>query len=262
MGKLAQLTSVKTAKIDSFVYTPPLAAFDAMRILVKPNLAYPDGPPVTVSMHVLGKVLRGLRRASPGARILIVEGGASKTSVHEIYEKCGVLDLLDDNMRVADTEELTMREYLNTNKNPVKYKRMIAPEYLAAYDCCISVATFKRTTLKDEPLISASLKNLYGLFPIEPYRGRSPYKRGKLHQPSVAEVLKDVYFTIGRFFHGAVVDLTEKLVSPDWRPDKGEAVPVGQVVWGDDLLAVDEVACRVAGEPIARYIDDIRGVKT
>jgi hypothetical protein len=59
-----------------------------------------------------------------------------------------------------------------------------------------------------------------------------------------------------------VVDLTEKLVSPDWRPDKGEAVPVGQVVWGDDLLAVDEVACRVAGEPIARYIDDIRGVKT
>lgn len=255
------LSTVSNAKTDSFVYMPPPQAFGATRILVKPNLGYPQPAPVTVSMKVLGAVLRGLRRASPMARIVIIEGVADSQSAERIFKQLGVLDLLDDNMRVADAESLTMREYENISPTPVRFKTMTAPAHIGEYDCCISVSTFKRTILKDQPLISASLKNLYGVFPREQYHGRSANLRGQLHRPSVSEVLQDVYFSVGRYFHGSVVDLTHKLVSPDERPDAGEHIPIGQVVWGDDLLAVDEMACKVAGEPVPDYINTIRDLR-
>lgn len=263
MNKFKDLMSVKTANADTFVYTPPPEAFDATRILVKPNIGYPAGPPVTVSMTVLSSVLRGLRRANPLARIVVVEGVCSKTSPQAIFEQNGVLDLLDNNMRIGNAEDLIMSEYPNLlpEHQRTKYAHMIAPAYIAEYDCVISVGTFKRTTLKGEPLISASLKNLYGLFPREHYAGRSPHARGQLHQPSVPDVLRDIYFTVGHHFHGAVVDLTHKLVSPDWQPDRGESVPVGKIVWGEDLLAVDETACKLADEPIASYIAPIRQLR-
>lgn len=263
MGKLADLASVSTADAESFVYMPPPQAFAATRILVKPNLGYPVGPPATVSIHVLDKVLRGLRRANPNARILVIEGTTSSATAEEVFEKHGIYDLLDDNMRAADAEDLLMTEYPNLLENPVKYAQMTAPGYIGEYDCVISLGAFKRTMLNGQPLISASLKNLYGLFPREIYHARSSKSRGQLHRPSVPEILKDVYFTVGHLFHGAVVDLTEKYVSPDWKPDRVRDVaePVGKIVWGDDLLAVDEVACRTAGEPIAEYIEPIRKLR-
>lgn len=256
-----RIITVSHAKTESFVYMPPPQAYGATRILVKPNLGYPYPPPATVSMTVLGAVLRGLRRASPLARIVIIEGVADAQSAERIFKQLGVLDLLDDNMRLADAESLIMTEYANLSPKPVRFKTMTAPAYIGEYDCCISVGTFKRTILKEKPLISASLKNLYGVFPREVYRGRSPNYRGQLHRPSVPEVLQDIYFSVGRYFHGAVVDLTHKLVSPDESPIKGEHIPIGQVVWGDDLLAVDEMACQLAGEPTPDYIHTIRALQ-
>jgi uncharacterized protein (DUF362 family) len=261
VGKLADLAAVSSSKATSFVYVPPPAAFDATRILVKPDLGYLAAAPVTVSIPILDKVLRGLRRANPHARIVVIEGSTSDASMEEIYRQHGIFDLLDDNMRIGDAEDLIMAEYPNLLENPVRFETMTAPAYVREYDCCISVAAFKRTIAHDEPLISASLKNLYSLFPRAQYRGSSPYARGELHRPSVPEVLRDIYFTVGHYFDGAVVDLTEKYVSDDGRPDQGQTVPVGQVVWGNDLLAVDEVACRIAGEPTASYIEPIRALR-
>ena len=263
MGKLANRTTIKTARVENFVYTPPEAAFGAARILVKPNLGYPVRHPATVSMPVLLAVLRGLRRASPLGRILIVEGVTGKMPVQQVYEYHGLPDLIDRETRLADAEDLVMKEFPNLNPQPVRYATLTAPAYIEEFDCAISVSTFKRTTLHDEHLYSASLKNLYGLFPRALYHGRSPYARGQLHRPGVPLILRDVYFTIGHHFDGAVVDLTAKYLSPDWKPDRTAKVahPVGQVVWGDDLLAVDEAAARIAGEPIPEYIHEIKALR-
>jgi hypothetical protein len=263
MGKLKDLAAVKVADSETFVYTPPPQAYGAALILVKPNLGYPVQPPATVSMPILAAVLRGLRRASPKGRIVVVEGVCGKMSVVDIYEKHGLMQHLDAEMRAGDAEKLVMKRYPNLSPAPVKYDEMTAPEYLSYYDCIISVGAFKKTILHDRPLISASLKNLYGLFPRDVYHGRSKTSRGQLHRPSVSEVLKDIYFSIGHLVHGAVVDLTQKYVSPDWKPDRarGVAHDVGKVVWGDDMLAVDETACRIAGEPVADYIDPIRRLR-
>jgi Domain of unknown function (DUF362) len=253
--------TVYEAKTELFRYEPPPAAFGAARIVVKPNLGYPVGPPVTVSMGVLGGVLEGLRRASPTAEILIVEGVCSPVSLTDIASRNGLCRLLDEGMQLLDADQLPLREYPNRSPQPVRFQSMFAPALLSEVDCCISVGAFKRTTLKGEPLISASLKNLYGLFPRAKYKARSANSRGQLHRPSVPLVLQDVYFSIGHLFHGAVVDGDRRLISPDWKPDKGRTVLLGQVLWGDDLLSVDRRACQIGEEPIPTYLDEIERLR-
>jgi hypothetical protein len=263
VGKLANLAAIKTSNSDSFVYVPPDAAFNAARILVKPSLAYGAGHPATVSIDVLGAVLRGLRRVSPLGRILIVEGMTGQGNIHERYESHGIKDILDRETILADAEELLLKQFPNTSPAPAKYQTMLAPGYIEEFDCVISIAPLKRTQLNGEPLISGATKNLYGLLPRHHYQGRSPYSRGQLHVPNVDTVLPDVYFSIGWQFHGAVVDLTAFYDSPDWRPDRVRDIstPVGKVVWGDDMIAVDEAACRLAGVAVPQYIKTINTLR-
>ena len=248
---------IQTAATAEFIYTPPAAAKTAKRILVKPNLGYPVGPPVTVSMTVLGKVLEGIRATNPTAEILIVEGVCSKMPLADIARKNGLPPLLAEGVHLLNADELACVEYPNLLPEPVRFKTMWAPALLQEVDCRISVSAFKKTNLKGRDLISATLKNLYGLFPRAKYKARSLNSRGQLHRPSVPLVLQDVYFTIGRLFEGGVVDCDRKFVSHDYKPDKGDSFDIGQVVWGDDLLAVDGAACKVGGELEAAYLEPI-----
>jgi uncharacterized protein (DUF362 family) len=247
----------QTASTADFIYSPPPAAKAAKRILIKPNLGYPVAPPVTVSMNVLGKVLQGLRENNPTAEILIVEGVCSKVSLSEIAAKNGLSVLLSEGVRLLNADELECIEYPNYHPEPVRFKTMWAPKLLQEVDCRISVSAFKKTHLKGRDLISASLKNLYGLFPREKYRARSPHSRGQLHRPSVPLILQDVYFTIGHLFDGGVVDCDRKFISHDYKPDKGDSVDIGQVIWGNNLLKVDRTACQVGQEPEAAYLAPI-----
>lgn len=255
-------SSVFVADAAQFSYQPPAVAHHAQRILVKPNLGYPVAAPVTVSSAVLKAVLRGLRQASPQAEILIVEGVCSAVSFAEIAAHHGLGALLDEGMRLLDADKLPLKPYLNQSPQPVRFQSMFAPALLEEVDCRISVGAFKRTILKEQPLISASLKNLYGFFPRTKYKARSPHSRGQLHRPSVPLVLQDVYFTIGHLFDGAVVDANQKFVSRDWRPDRGKAVAVGKVIFGRDLLSVDRTACQVGDEAVPDYIEAIEQMRS
>jgi Domain of unknown function (DUF362) len=248
----AQVTST-----SSFCYTPPDLARSAKRILLKPNLGYPVAAPVTVSLRVLDSTLKSLRELNPTAEILIVEGVCSPVSLSQIVAKHGVYSILGEGMQIMDADELEMIEYPNRSPAPARFKTMWAPKLLQEVDCRISLGTFKRTLLKDEVLISASLKNLYGLFPRSKYKARSGNSRGQLHRPSVPLVLQDVYFTIGHLFDGSIVDADQRLISRDWKPDKGETVKSDRVFWGEDLLEVDRLACQTLGEEVPDYLTAI-----
>ena len=256
----AQAASTSEFTLDQ-AYKPPDCAPSARRILVKPNLGYPIGAPVTVSLGVLDRVLKSLRSVNPKAEILIVEGVCSPVSLTDIVSKHGVYALLDEGMQILDADHLELIEYENRSPAPARFKSMWAPKLLQEVDCRISVGTFKRTILKDEVLISASLKNLYGLFPRSRYKARSANSRGQLHRPSVPLVLQDVYFTIGHWFDGAVVDADLRLVSKDWKPDKGATVQSGKVFWGDDLIDCDRLACQNLGEEVAGYLEAIEKLR-
>lgn len=251
------MSDISIASTATFTYQPPASAHNARHILVKPNIGYPVAAPVTVSMGVLGKVLQSLRQASPNAQISIVEGVCSPVSLHKIASKHGIYQLLDDGMELLDADTLPLIEYPNLATAPVRFKTMWAPALLREVDCRITVGTFKRTLLKDKPLISASLKNLYGLFPRSQYHARSLNSRGKLHQPSVPKILQDVYFCIGHLFDGAVVDADLRLISPDWKPDRGQTIEFGKIFFGTDPISVDRAACIATGEDIPDYLDAI-----
>lgn len=259
MGKLAQLSSVKIADVESFVYTPPDSAYGAGRVLVKPNLAYPAAPPATVSMTVLGAVLRGLRRATPG-RIIIVEGVVGSQPALEVFEQLGAVGLLDREMRIAGMEELLTKPFANTLDAPQQYAQMVAPQYLEEYDCVISVGNFQRTRTGGQPHIAASLHNLIGFFPPVKYPWRKDPSQDGLDWNAI---LQDVYFTIGQYIAGAVVDLSAVYSSPDSRFDRQDAVkePLGKVLWGDDLLSVDETACRLVGQEPPAYLSQIHALR-
>ncbi len=212
-------------------------------------------------MAVLGKVLQGLRAVNSTAEILIVEGVCSKVPLADIAERNGLPALLTEGIRLLNADELACVEYPNLLPEPVRFKTMWAPQLLQEVDCRISVGAFKKTHLKGKPLISASLKNLYGLFPRAKYKARSPNSRGQLHRPSVPLVLQDIYFTIGHLFDGGVVDATSKFVSADWKPDKGKSVAIGKAIWGEDLLKVDRAACEAGGEAEADYLLPIEQLK-
>ncbi len=250
-----------TNETSSFVYQPPLSAHNALHILVKPNLGYPVAAPVTVSMGVLGKVLESLRQASPNAKISIVEGVCSPINLNDIASKNGLYALLDQGMELLDADTLPLIEYPNLSPDPVRFKTMWAPELLQQVDCRITIGTLKRTILKNQPLISASLKNLYGLFPRSKYHARSLNSRGQLHVPSVPKILQDVYFCIGHLFDGAVVDADLRLISPDWKPDRGKTIEFGKVFSGTDPIAVDRSACIAAGETIPDYLNAIDSLR-
>jgi hypothetical protein len=124
-----------TDTTTSFVYQPPASAHNAQHILVKPNLGYPLGAPVTVSIGVLGKVLQSLRQSSPNAKISIVEGVCSPVNLHDIASKHGVYALLDAGMELLDADTLPLIEYPNLSPAPVRFKTMWAPELLQQVDC-------------------------------------------------------------------------------------------------------------------------------
>jgi hypothetical protein len=236
------LASISNTKTGSFVYVPPSAAYDAARTLVKPDLG--DDPAAGVSWPVLRAVLRGLRRANPHGRIVLLDGMTGPVSMLDRYRAYGLPDLLDPEMRAGDAESVLMQTYPNQQAEPAYFDGLTAPSYIAAYDCVISVAALKR----DERTVSASLYNLIGLLPRTEYStADDPTRRGQLDKPDMPGVLRDLYFTIGHHMDGAVVEL---------RPDGADAA--GQVVWGDDLLAVDEGACRLAGWPVPDYLPLIR----
>lgn len=253
--------SVTVTDTPQFRYEPPVSAHLARRVLIKPNLGYPNGPPVTVSMPVLKEVIAGVRRVNPGAEILIVEGVCHSLSAAEIARRLGIETLLGDGIQFLDADTLPCKPYPNRAMSPHRFAEMWAPVLLDEVDCRISVGALKKTVIKEAVLMSCAIKNLYGLFPRARYKARSPHSRGQLHRPDVHRIICDVYSTIGLLFDGAVVDGSEKFISKDWQPDVGRGEPLGKVIWGDNLLAVDREACHLAGEGIPAYLNLLAEVK-
>lgn len=243
-----------------FQYIPPANALAAKQILLKPNLGYPVGHPVTIDLKVLATVLQTLKELNPNAEILLVEGVCSQCSLAEIALKNCLTPLLDEQVRLLDADKLPLTKYQNTSPAPVRFEYLWAPKLIKEVDCRISLAVLKRTE-STTPLISASLKNLYGLFPRSKYSDQKAHARDALHQPSVMEVLQDIYFSIGHLFDGAIVGGEKHFHSYDWRPYEGESLPFGKVIHGDDLLAVDRAACLAAKETVPAYLDNIEKLR-
>jgi len=222
MGKLAQLAAVKSSQMETFAYIPPDAAFKAGRILLRVNLGLAVGAPPAASLGALAAVLRGLRRASPLGRILIIDRICPSSAAERVFEQLGLAERLDDEMRFAPSDGLITKDY-----GPLQ-----APAYLDEFDCVVSLTGWGL----EAGQARGALDSLYGLA-----RCADSYPPGEglaLHQA--------VYQHLAPHVDGWIVELP--------RAPKRE----GLVVWGTDALAVDEAACRLASAPVAPYVTALR----
>lgn len=239
------------ASLPRFVF--PETVLRARHILIKPNAGYAAQPPVIVRMALLRTLADQLLARHRDMRISIVEGVCTGIAAERVFDAVGLTALASERVAVIDAERLPLAEFANSAPRPNRFAALAAPALLNEVDARISVAPFKRTVLNGTPLISASIKNLFGLLPRSRYHGRSPHARGQLHLPNVHAVIADVYHTLGVRFDFGVVDLHEKYVNDDWHPDRGKAVPVGRVLSGTDLRQLDAHAFRLAGEALCAY---------
>ncbi len=208
---------------------------------------------------MLKAVVEGIQAVNPRAELLLVEGVCHPMPALQIAEKLGFAALRELGVKFLDADALPLKEYPNRGERVYRFASLRAPALLEEVDCRISVGCLKRTLLKNRVLMSACVKNLFGLPPRAHYHARSPYARGRLHRPDVHAVISDVYHTLGVLFEGGVVDAGQIFLSPDERPDRGKTVEFGQVFFGDDLLSVDRKACEAAGEGLPDYFDLIEG---
>jgi hypothetical protein len=229
MGKMKHLAGVLNATLAQFVYTPPQEAYGAARTLVCLNLGYRLGASSAVNWGTVGAVLRGLRRVSPHGRILMVDNVCPSSGAPAIYERLGIYDALDAEMRLATTDDLVLADY--RNPSPLLHEVISAPAYLDEFDCVIGVTTFEA----DANGIKGAVAHLYHALPcgspVKPHEGVSTRHH-------------DIYHTLAHTIDGMVLEYR-----------------VGQelnVAWGDDLLAVDEATCILTNTPLT---DDLKALR-
>ncbi len=154
-----------------------------------------------VSQTVLAEVLRGFWRFTPHTRVL-AESHPALTP-----------QMLGANMAAVDLDTLPLRHYPNRRAEPV-------------------VTALPASALLDDVEGSITV--------ITPEALAVPPSLSILARLSGDSDPVDAYFTLGRFFVGAVVETESK------------------VVWGDDLLTVDETVYRSLGLPLPQSLVDIR----
>ncbi len=231
MGKLANLASVNSAPLNTFVYMPPDQALAAARILVLANLGYAIGAPSAVNWGTLAAVLRGLRRASPRARIMITDKICPASSADAIFERIGLKDSLDNEMRAVASDILLRREYHNPLSEPLHQSMFIAPEAVADFDCVVSIGVFEAK----QDSIKGSVTMLYGLLPCD----------FPLQTPNSPQRHHDIYFTFAPHIDAAVLEV--QVARDDIR-----------ILSSIDMLALDETACRLTNRSVADYVDALR----
>lgn len=231
MGKLAHLASVTSALLDHFVYVPPTAAMKAARTLVLANLGYAIGAAPALNWGTLAAVLRGLRRASPFGRILIVDRICPASSAEAIFQRIGLTDALDPEMRAASVDALLRRDYPNPHPQPVHAASFSLPEYLSEFDCVIIVGTAEAAN----GAFKGSVAMLEHLLACD----------AALPAPDDPLRYHDLYHTAAPHVDAAVLEV---------RLSRDET----RILAGPDLLALDEVACRLLNQPVASYLKSLR----
>ncbi len=200
------LAVIKQALLETFVYTPPLSAYKAARVLLFANLGYALGASPAINWGTLSAVLRGIRRVTPLGRILIVDKICPPSAAASIFARSGIQAALDAEMRIAPLDDLVMTAYPNPAPTQPDRITLRAPAYLSEFDSVIVVTT------------DSAIGYLRHLIPCQ----------DTLSQETEATQHHDAFFTFGKFIHSAVVEHAS-------HPQQIK------VTWGEDLLALEQM---------------------
>jgi len=204
------------------------------RVLLKPNLVeFEPGTVINTDPRVVVGAAVAFRRA--GARdVVVAEGPGHRRDLEYLAETTGLLELLHGE-RVAlvdlnhdDVHERTLGSWFTALPS------LALPQAVLDADLVVSMPKLKTHHVAG---ITCSMKNLFGVVPGAVYG----WPKNLLHYRGITESILDLNSTVRPGL--AIVDGVVGMEGDG--PIMGTAKPVGVILMGTDLVAVDASAARV-----------------
>jgi uncharacterized protein (DUF362 family) len=227
------LAAVLRAQFEHFRTHVPLAG---KRVVLKPNLVeYHRGKVINTDPRVVAAVIE-LCKSEGAAEIIVAEGPGHWRNVQYLVDESGLGEVLKKyNVPFIDLNHDEPEKLLNLG-------RLTGLDYLyiartvVQTDVLISLPKLKTHHWAGATL---SLKNLFGTLPGICYG----WPKNELHWRGIPQSIVDIALT--NTPHLAIVDGIVGMEGDG--PLNGSAKPMGLLVMGADLLAVDATCCRLMG---------------
>jgi len=227
----ADLASTLGRMYDAFRVRVPLKG---KRVVLKPNLVeYHRDKVINTHPHVIAAVIELCRREG-AAEVIVAEGPGHWRNVEYLVSASGLGDVLrhykvpfidlnhDEPVKLPNMGRATGMEFLYLSRT------------IAAAEVVISLPKLKTHHWAGTTL---SLKNLFGTLPGICYG----WPKNELHWRGIDNSVVDIALT--RTPELAIVDGIIGMEGDG--PLNGTARPLGALIMGDDLLAVDATCCRL-----------------
>lgn len=207
------------------------------RILLKPNLVEFKAGAEHINTHPL--VVRGAAEAFlrlGASRVLVGEGPGHCRDTLYVFEGSGLADtLFQDRIPFIDLNNDNLFSVRNKARL-TRLKTMSLPAALGQADWVVSVAKMKTHHWAG---VTLAMKNLFGVMPGIVYG----WPKNVLHHEGIDNSIIDINATVQPHF--AIVDGIVGMEGDG--PIMGDPKPVGVLVMGRNLPAVDATCCRVMG---------------
>jgi len=206
------------------------------RVVLKPNLVeYADAYRVNTHPAVIAAAIEAFRAV--GAReVIVAEGPGHRRDTEVLLEASG----LDAALRSERTEFVDLNlDAIHPVTLPFNYSklgRFFFPATILGADLVVSLPKLKTHHWAG---VTLSLKNMFGTVPGVKYG----WPKNVLHWRGIHRCIVDINLTLRPGF--AIVDGIEGMEGDG--PLRGETVPAGVLIMGDNLTAVDATATRVMG---------------
>jgi len=204
------------------------------RVLLKPNLVeFEPGTVINTDPRVVVGAAVAFRRA--GAReVIVAEGPGHRRDLEYLAATTGLLELLR-----GERVELIDLNHDDVHERPLRswftaLPSLALPQALLEADLVVSMPKLKTHHVAG---ITCSMKNLFGVVPGAVYG----WPKNLLHYRGITESILDLNSTVRAGL--AIVDGVVGMEGDG--PIMGTAKPVGVILMGTDLVAVDASAARV-----------------
>lgn len=241
----ADLADVLRRQFEHYRADVPLAG---KRVVLKPNLVeYHRDKVINTDPRVVAAVIELCRREG-AAEIIVAEGPGHWRNLEYLVSASGLGDVLrhynvplvdlnhDEPVKTPNLGRLTGLEHLFLTRT------------ILSADVFISLPKLKTHHWAGATL---SLKNLFGTLPGICYG----WPKNELHWRGIPNSIVDIALT--HTPHLAIVDAIVGMEGDG--PLNGSARPVGALVMGTDLVAVDATCCRLMGLPAERIAHLVLG---
>jgi uncharacterized protein (DUF362 family) len=234
----AELAAILKKQYEHFRATVPIAG---KRVVLKPNLVeYHPNKVINTDPRVIGAMIE-LCKAEGAAEVVVAEGPGHWRNVQFLVEESGLGDVLrKHDVRFVDLNHDEPVKLLNLGRL-TGLDHLYLAKTVAEAEVLISMPKLKTHHWAG---VTLSLKNLFGTLPGICYG----WPKNELHWRGISNSIIDIALT--NTPHLAVVDGIIGMEGDG--PLNGVAKPMGVLVMGNDLLAVDATCCRLMGIDPAR----------